>query len=136
MKSHKKTNGRHEPDDFPPLTKRQIAELKKRHADSIDPVRYVIASPFTRKFCLYYVPSDAHFAMNHLPPESLFKRKAEALAVAKIVQGRRKKPRKHDLQVIAVKKTKNGFKILDEVVDPHRPGKTWKPRLNKPDPKP
>lgn len=133
MKSPKKPKDGHEADNFPPLTKRQIAELHKRHADSIDPVRYVIASPFARKFCLYYVPSDAHFAMNHLPPECLFKRKAEAVAVAKIVQGRMKKRRKHDLQVIAVKKTKNGFKILDEVVDPHDPGKTWKPKLNKPD---
>jgi hypothetical protein len=117
--------------DDPPLTKRQIESLKKAHADSIDPVRYVIVSPITRKHCLYYFPSDSCFAMNHITPECLFKRKAEARAVAKVVSGRRKKTKKHDLQIIAVKKTKKGVKILDEVFDPWEPNKTWKPKLTK-----
>ena len=78
---------KHEPskvdEDFPPLTKRQLAELNRRVADMEDPKRFVIVSPFLPKFCLFYCPADGVFVMNEIPEAALFKRKAEALAVAR-----------------------------------------------------
>jgi hypothetical protein len=52
-------NATAEQDDFPPLNAQEIAELKRRIADSEDPTRYVIVSPFSRRFCLYYLRSRA-----------------------------------------------------------------------------
>jgi hypothetical protein len=113
--------------EFPPLTQRQIAELKRRMADSMDPRRYVIVSPFSPNFSLFYCPADGVFAMNEIPDAALFKRKAEALAVARAMEsGRRKGAR--GLQVIEVKKTKRAVRILEQVkVD----GRAWKPKLRR-----
>jgi hypothetical protein len=112
-------------DEFPPLTKRQVAELERRMADMMDPTRYVIVSSFVPKFSLFYCPSDGVFVMNEIPEAALFKRKAEALAVAQALErGRRKRAR--GLQVIQVKKTKRGVLILEGV---HVDGRTWKPKL-------
>lgn len=113
-------------DDWP-MSKRYLAILKKRIADLDNPVRYVIVSPFSKKFCLYYAPADCNFAMNEITPGCLFKRKAEAQAIAKLLERRRSKKIRNHIQVIAVKKTKTGVHILDEVTDPWTPSKTWKP---------
>jgi hypothetical protein len=78
-------------DDFPPLTKRQVAELERRVADTMDPRRYVIVSPFLPNFSLFYCPSDGIFVMNEIPETALFKRKAEALAAARVLERRRRK---------------------------------------------
>jgi hypothetical protein len=112
-------------DEFPPLTKRQLAELERRVADAMDPVRYVIVSSFLPKFSLFYCPSDGMFVMNEIPDTALFKRKAEALAQA-LERGQRQGAR--GLQVIQVKKTKRSVHILEEV---HVDGRTWKPKLRR-----
>ena len=114
-------------DEFPPLTKRQLAELERRVADAMDPVRYVIVSSFLPKFSLFYCPSDGMFVMNEIPDTALFKRKAEALALARALKcGQPKRARR--LRVIQVKKTKRSVRILEEVqVD----GRTWKPKLRR-----
>ena len=113
--------------DDSPISKRERALLKTRIADLDNPVRYVIVSPFSKKFCLYYEPADGHFTMNEITPGCLFKRKAEAQAVAKLLERRRSKKIRNHIQVIAVKKTKAGLRILDEVTDPWSPSKTWRP---------
>jgi hypothetical protein len=114
-------------DEFPPLTKRQLAELERRVADAMDLVRYVIVSSFLPKFSLFYCPSDGMFVMNEIPDTALFKRKAEALAVAQALErGQRQGAR--ELQVIQVKKTKRSVHILEEV---HVDGRTWKPKLRR-----
>jgi len=96
-------------------------------ADSMDPTRYVIVSSFLPKFSLFYCPSDGMFVMNEIPDAALFKRKGEALAVARVLE-RRQRKRGRGLQVIQVKKTKRGVRILEEVeVD----GRTWKPKLRR-----
>lgn len=110
-----------------PMSKRERTLLKTRLADLDNPIRYVIVSPFSKKFCLYYFPSDGCFVMNEITPACLFKRKAEAQAVAKLLERRRSKKTRSHIQVIAVKKTKAGVRILDEVTDPWNPSKTWKP---------
>jgi hypothetical protein len=114
-------------DEFPLLTKRQLAELERRVADAMDPVRYVIVSSFLPKFSLFYCPSDGMFVMNEIPDTALFKRKAEALAVAQALErGQRQGAR--GLQVIQIKKTKRSVHILEEV---HVDGRTWKPKLRR-----
>ena len=134
----KRSKKRVQPDesDFPPLSAKEIAELKRRVADSRDPTRYVIVSPFSRRFCLYYLPESGNYIMNEIPVEALFKRKAEAEAVAKVLErdrpkrsGGKRLPR--SLRVIAVKKTRGGVRILDEVDDPWEKGKRWKPALRR-----
>ncbi len=114
-------------DEFPPLTKRQMAELQRRVADMEDPRRYVIVSSFLPKFSLFYCPSDGVFVMNEIPDTALFKRKAEALAVARALE-RRQRKRTRGLQVIQVKKTPRAVRILEEV---HVDGRAWKPKLRR-----
>lgn len=114
-------------DDFPPVTKRQVAELQQRVADLKDPRRYVIVSSFLPNFSLFYCPSDGIFMMNEIPETALFKRKAEALALARVLERRRRK-RTSRLQVIQVKKTKRAVRIFKEV---HVDGRTWKPKLRR-----
>jgi hypothetical protein len=98
-------------DEFPPLTKRQLAELECRMADAMDLVRYVIVSSFLPKFSLFYCPSDGMFVMNEIPDTALFKRKAEALAVAQALErGQRQGAR--GLQVIQIKKTASSTSIM------------------------
>ena len=91
-------------EQFPPLSAKEFAELKRRVADSLDPTRYVIVSAFSRRFCLYYLPESGNYIMNEITLEAMFKRKAEALAVAKVLDRGRRKRSRRDLQVIAVKK--------------------------------
>jgi hypothetical protein len=114
-------------DEFPPLTKRQVAELERRVGDTMDPRRYVIVSSFLPNFSLFYCPSDGIFVMNEIPETALFKRKAEALAVARVLERRRRK-RARGLQVIQVKKTNRAVRIFEEV---HLVGRTWKPKLRR-----
>ncbi len=114
-------------DEFPSLTKAQLAELQRRVADMEDPRRYVIVSAFSPKFSLFYCPSDGVFVMNEIPDTALFKRKAEALAVARALE-RRQRKRTRGLQVIQVKKTPRAVRILEEV---HVDGRAWKPKLRR-----
>jgi hypothetical protein len=74
--------------------------------------------------------------MNQISPEALFKRRAEAEAVARILdrdQAKRVRGKRvpRSLQVIAVKKTKGGVRILEEVSDPWQKGARWKPVLRR-----
>ena len=117
-----------EPDDVDPLSKRQIQRLKKQIADSNDPTRYVIVSPMLRDWCFFYLPADAVYLVNRIEPGCFFKRKSEAQAVAKVLNGGK---RKKTAQVIAVRKTKQGVRILDQVIDPDNPQKRWKPKLRR-----
>jgi hypothetical protein len=117
--------------DFPPLTAKEIAELKRQVDDMRDPTRYVIVSPFTKRFCLYYCPEDGNYIMNEIPEGSLFKRKAEAVAVAKVLERGRREVRRKTLQVVAVRKTKRGVRILEEVTDPLNKRERWKPVLRR-----
>lgn len=114
-------------DEFPRLTKRQAAELERRVADGMDPKRYVIVSSFLPNFSLFYCPPDGVFVMNEIPETALFKRKAEALAVARVLELRQRK-KARGLQVIQVKKTKRAVRILEQVrVD----DRSWKPKLRR-----
>jgi hypothetical protein len=122
--------------DLAPLTKREATELQRRYADMMDPTRYVIVSAFSRRFCLYYRPADGDFIMNEITPDTFFKRRSEAVAVARVVEGRKKKGRPGRLQVIAVRKTKRGVRIMEKVTGFRNPTEEWKPLLKRKDAQP
>lgn len=80
---------------------------------------------------MYYCPEDANYVMNEIPAGAMFKRKAEALAVAKMLDRGRRKGTRRSLLVIAVRKTKRGVNVLEEVADPWKKGERWKPVLRR-----
>lgn len=76
---------------------------------------------------LFAISRIFRFASDPVPEAALFKRKAEALAVAQALErGRRKRAR--GLLVIQVKKTKRGVRVLEGV---HVDGRAWKPKLRR-----
>jgi predicted XRE-type DNA-binding protein len=101
--------------DFP-LTKAQIAELERRVKDIDDPTRWVVVSTILPRTFLAYVPSSGMFVGDEIPGAALFKRKAEAEAVLRVLEGRRSK-KSRDLQVLEVKQTKQGVRVVQKVVD-------------------
>lgn len=85
MPTHESNSG----DDFS-LTKTQLRELKRRIADSDDPVRYLIEGGFGPKFRLYYNVTDDVYAMNNPAGATLFKRRKAAVAVQQLLgEGKR-----------------------------------------------
>lgn len=76
-----------DPDDDFSLTKTQLRELKRRIADSEDPVRYLIEGGFGPRFRLYYNVTDDVYAMNNPAGGTLFKRRKTAVAVQKLLNG-------------------------------------------------
>ena len=72
--------------DDPDLTPGQIRELDRRIKDMDDPVRYLIVSEFGRRFILYYNVSDDTFAHNNPEGGTLFKRRAAAESIRKLLR--------------------------------------------------
>jgi hypothetical protein len=62
-----------------------IKELQRRLRHSRDPVRYMLASEFSRRFILYYDVSSDTYIMNEPSGETLFKRRAAAESVKKLL---------------------------------------------------
>ena len=131
MRKSSKSHPDSDASDFPPLSAREIAELKRTVDELRDPTRYVIVSAFSKRFCLYYCPEDGNYVMNEIPEAAMFKRKAEAVAVAKVLDRGRRKRARRSLQVIAVRKTKRGVRVLEEVADPWKKGQLWKPVIRR-----
>lgn len=70
------------------LTPGQIRELKRRVKDMDNPVRYLIVSEFGPRFTLYYNVSDDTFAHNNPAGGTLFKRRAAAESIRKLLRSR------------------------------------------------
>ena len=68
------------------LTSAQIKELNRSIKDMDDPVRYLIVSEFGRRFILYYNVSDDTFAHNNPAGGTLFKRRAAAESIRKLLR--------------------------------------------------
>lgn len=77
--------GRTISDDDAPLSETQIRGLRRRLADLKDPVRYLIVAEMGPRFALYYNVADDVYAMNDLTHATLFKRRAAALAVKRLL---------------------------------------------------
>jgi len=73
----------HEPE--PKLTKEWLRELKRRVADLKDPVRYLLVSDLGRRITLFYNVSDGVYAWNEPKAATLFKNRAAAVAVQKVL---------------------------------------------------
>ena len=84
-KSRKIKAGRTISDDDAPLSEAQIRELRRRMADLKDPVRYLIVAEMGPRFALYYNVTDDLYGMNDLTYATLFKRRAAALAVRRML---------------------------------------------------
>ena len=67
------------------MTPAQIRELRLQLKDVRDPVRFIIASQFSRKFVLYYNVSSDTYAMNDISAATLFKRQRAAEAVKRLL---------------------------------------------------
>lgn len=117
--------------DPAPLSRTDRAELDRRLRELEDPTRYVVVSPFSWRFNLFYQVPEGTFVMNEITGETLFKNRADALAVAKVLDGRRSRRAQRTLQVIAVRKTAKGVRILEDVVSPRNPREKWKPKLRR-----
>ena len=72
-------------DDEEELSPAAIRELERRVRDSRDPIRYMLVSEFSRRFVLYYNVSDNVFAMNDPSRGTLFKRRAAAESVKRLL---------------------------------------------------
>src|SRR4030067_3694689 len=66
------------------MTPSQVREIRARVKDFDDPVRFVIASQFSRKFVLYYNVSSDTYAMNDISAATLFKRRRAAEEIRKL----------------------------------------------------
>jgi len=71
-------------DDWP-LTKAEIRELDRRLADTRDRTRYLLTSVFGPRFALYYNVSGDMYGMNDPRYATLFKRRAAALAIKRLL---------------------------------------------------
>ena len=74
-------------EDEPPLTRVQMQELDRRVKDLHDRTRYVLVSAFSPRFILYYNVSEDTYGMNEPAHATLFKRRAAAIAIRRMLGG-------------------------------------------------
>lgn len=75
----------HNEDDVSELSNAELKILKRRLADAEDRTRYLLASELSPQFALYYLVADDVWVMNQPQKATLFKRKAAAKAVRKLL---------------------------------------------------
>jgi len=85
MRTRKVKAGQTFSDEDAPLSEAQIRELRRRMADLKDPVRYLIVAQMGPRFALYYNVTDDLYGMNDLTYATLFKMRAAALAVRRLL---------------------------------------------------
>ena len=113
-------------DDDAPLTRTQMRELDRLAKDSRDRTRYLLISSFNPRFALYYNVSEDTYGMNEPIHATLFKRRAAALAVKRllgsgmeIVSGRVDRRGRLVLNSVAVQ-TRKRRRTRNEVARPRR----------------
>ena len=75
-------------EDVAPLSRSQIRQLQRQVRDLDDRTRYLLVSVFTKRFALYYDVSRDVYAMNDPSAGTLFKRRAAAKAVQRLLSDR------------------------------------------------
>lgn len=73
-------------DDAPLPTPAQVRELKRRLVDLKDRTRFLLVSAFTTRTAFYYDVSQDTWGMNDPSLGTLFKRRATALAVQRLLR--------------------------------------------------
>lgn len=68
-----------------PHSEEWIKEVNRRVRDAEDPIRYMIASEFSRRFVLYYNVSSDSFVMNSPEHGTQFKRREIAARVMQLL---------------------------------------------------
>jgi hypothetical protein len=81
-----KVEGTQRADDVPPLTPAQSRELKRRLVDLKDRRRFLLVSAFTARTAFYYDVSRDTWGMNDPSLGTLFKRRATATAVQRLLR--------------------------------------------------
>jgi hypothetical protein len=81
-----RVEGAQSTDDVPPLTPAQIRELKRRVLDLKDRRRFLLVSAFTARTAFYYDVSWDTWGMNDPSLGTLFKRRATATAVQRLLR--------------------------------------------------
>lgn len=74
-------------EDEPPVTRAEMQELDRRVKDLHDRTRYVLLSALSPKFMLYYSVSEDTYGMNEPAHATLFKRRAAAIAIRRMLGG-------------------------------------------------
>ena len=81
-----KVEGTQSADDPPPLTPAQMRELKRRVLDLKDRRRFLLVSAFTARTAFHYDVSRSTWGMNDPSLGTLFKRRATATAVQRLLR--------------------------------------------------
>jgi hypothetical protein len=89
------------------LSKSQLRELDRRLRDYRNPTRYLLATVFTPKFVLYYNVSNDTFGMTNPDLGTLFKRRAAAIAIRRLLRP--------DVQIIECRADRQGRVIKSSV---------------------
>lgn len=113
---------------FPPLSRKELAELRRRVKETDDPTRYAIASSCTKQHVLFYDVQHNHYILNQIEPTCLFRQREHALAIATLLDGPRDRGRTRH-QVVEVKSTSSGVRLSGSLRDSLGGNKRVKPRL-------
>jgi hypothetical protein len=89
------------------LSKSQLRELDRRLRDYRNPTRYLLATVFTPKFVLYYNISNDTFGMTNPDLGTLFKRRAAAMAIRRLLRP--------DVRIVACRADRHGRVIKSSV---------------------
>jgi hypothetical protein len=81
-----KVKGSPPPDDVAPLSPAQIREITRRLLDLKDRTRFLTVSAFTARTAFYYDVSQDTWGMNDPSLGTLFKRRATAIAVQRLLR--------------------------------------------------
>lgn len=106
-----------------PLTAAQSRELERRVRDAEDRTRYLLVSVLGRKFALYYNVTDDTFIWKDPRSATLFKRRAAAAAVKKLLSDR--------VEVVACRVDSRGRLVLRSVPPPRDRSPRPKARLSR-----
>lgn len=111
-----------------PLSKKQVAELKRRLYDMKDETRYVVASCWTRKSVAFYDIQRGLYTLNEIEPTCLVRRRDHAEAIARCLdRGRKLGPMLH--QVAEAKATAGGIRLTEPLAEPRNLKRRFWPRL-------
>ena len=112
----------------PRISRKQVDELGRRMRDFQNPDRFVVVSSFLARWALVYDPTADTYCHHHISDGCLLKNRRVAEAIAKTLGDR---TRKCDHVVLAVERTRAGFRALEDF-PPTKYSKRWRPVFRTP----